>query len=158
VDEEQTVRRTMSILMVTAAVAMGPMAGSAGAAATTSTSRWSETEVEDGLYCHGEEALATWVYDVVEHVTVRPDGRESVTANIRAVVTWSQHGEDFEARATVNYRFTEGWSKYIAKGTGTGSLGTRVRFDEVIQARRTADGYDIKQYRDDVYCTTPAGG
>jgi hypothetical protein len=156
VDEGRPVKRTMSMLMVSAAMMVGPLTGSA-VAATSSTIRSSETMVDEGSYCHGEVAVATWVYDVVEHATVHPDGRESVTANIRARVTWSQDGEDFETRLTINYRFTDDRSKYLAKGTGVGSLGTRVRFDEVIQARRTADGYDIKQYRDDVHCT-PARG
>jgi hypothetical protein len=150
------VKRTLSIFAVAAAVAMGPLAGPA-AAATTSTIRSSETMVEEGRYCHGEVAEATWVFDFVEHVTVRPDGRESVTGNVRSQVSWTQDGEDFVARLTINFRFTDGWSKYVVKGTGEGSLGTRVRFDEVIQARRTADGYDIKQYRDEVHCT-PARG
>lgn len=149
-------RRMMSMLVMTAVVAMGPLAGSA-AAATTSTVRSSETMVEEGYYCNGEVADATWVYDIVQHTTVHPDGRESVTANIGAEVTWTQDGEDFLARLTVNYRFTDGRVKYVVKGTGAGSLGTRVRFDEVIQAAITPDGYDIKQYRDDVYCT-PARG
>jgi hypothetical protein len=73
--------------------------------------------------------------------TVHPDGRESVTANIHAQVSWTQNGEDFVARMTVNYRFTDKWAKYVVKGTGVGSLGTRVRFDEVIQAAITADGF-----------------
>jgi hypothetical protein len=150
------VKRTLSIFAVAAALAVGPLAGAA-AATTTSTVRSSETMVEEGRYCHGEVVEATWVYDVVEHVTVRPDGRESVTANVRAQVTWTQEGEDFVARLTVNYRFTDGWSKYVVKGTGEGSLGTRVRFEELIQARRTDDGYDIKQYRDELHCT-PARG
>jgi hypothetical protein len=149
-------KRTMSMLLVSAALTMGPLTGSA-AAATTSTVRFSETMVEDGVYCYGEVAEATWVYDVVEHATVHADGRASVSANIRAAVTWTQDGEDFVARLTINYRFTETRSKYIVKGTGIGSLGTRARFDEVIQVAITPDGYDIKQYRDDVYCT-PARG
>jgi hypothetical protein len=56
-------------------------------------------------------------------------------------VSWTQNGEDFVARMTVNYRFTDKWAKYVVKGTGVGSLGTRVRFDEVIQAAITADGF-----------------
>lgn len=145
-------RRTMSMLVMIAAVAMGPLAGSA-VAATTSTVRSSETMVEEGYYCNDEVAEATWVYGIVEHTTVHPDGRESVTANIRAEVTWTQDGEDFVAQLTINYRFTDGWVKYVLKGTGVGSLGTRVRFDEVIQAAVSSEDYDIKQYRDDVYCT-----
>jgi hypothetical protein len=151
-DKDRPVKRTISILMVSAVMVMGPLAGSASAA-TSSTVRSSETVLDDGIYCYGEVALATWEYDIVEHTTVHFDGRKSVTANIRAEVTWTQDHEDFVARFAINYRFTDKRSKYIAKGTGVGSLGTRVRFDEVIQAAITPDGYDIKQYRDDVYCT-----
>jgi hypothetical protein len=151
-DEDRPMKRTISILMVSAVMAVGPLAGSA-TAATSSTVRSSETMVDDGIYCYGEVAEASWTYDIVEHTTVHADGRESVTGNARAEVTWTQDSEDFVARLTINYRFTDGWVKYIAKGTGVGSLGTRVRFDEVIQAAITPDDYDIKQYRDDVYCT-----
>jgi hypothetical protein len=149
-------KRTMSMLLVSAALTMGPLTGSA-AAATTSTVRFSETMVEDGVYCYGEVAEATWVYDVTEHATTHADGRESVSANIHAEVTWTQGGEDFVARLTVNYRFTETAVKYVLKGTGVGSLGTRARFNEVIQAAITPDGYDIRQYRDDLHCTPPRG-
>jgi hypothetical protein len=149
------VKRTLSIFAVTAAVAIGPLTGSAGAA--TTTVRGSETMVEEGRYCDGELAEATWVFDFAEHLTVRPDGRESMTANVRSQVTWTQGGEDFVVRATSNYRFTDSWAKIVVKGTGEGSLGTRVRFDEVIQARRTGEGYDIKQYRDEVHCTPGRG-
>jgi hypothetical protein len=145
------VKRTLSIFVVAAVVAIGPLAGSAAAA--TATVRGTDTMVEEGRYCHGEVAEATWVFDFVEHVTVRPDGREMVTATVRSQVSWTQDGEEFVVRATSNYRFTDGWAKIVVTGTGEGSLGTRVRFDEVIQARRTADGYDIKQYRDEVHCT-----
>jgi hypothetical protein len=149
-------KRTMSFLLVGAAMTMGPLTGSA-AAATSSTVRSSETMVEDGVYCYGEVAEATWVYDVVEHATIHADGRAVVSANIRATITWSQDGEDFVARLTINYRFTEARSKYIVKGTGVGSLGTRARFDEVIQVAITPDGYDIKRYRDEVHCTPVRG-
>jgi hypothetical protein len=152
IDKDRPVKRTISILIVSAAMAMGPLAGSA-TAATSSTVRSSETMVDDGIYCYGEVAEAIWTYDIVEHTTVHSDGQKSATANIRAEVTWTQDDEDFVARFAVNYRFTDKQAKYIAKGTGVGSLGTRVRFDEVIQATITPDGYDIKQYRDDVHCT-----
>jgi hypothetical protein len=156
VNEDRAMKRTMSFLLVGAAMTMGPLTGSA-AAATSTTVRSSETMVEDGVYCYGELAEATWVYDVVEHATIHADGRAFVSANIRATITWSQDGEDFVARLTINYRFTEARSKYIVKGTGVGSLGTRARFDEVIQVAITPDGYDIKRYRDEVHCTPVRG-
>jgi hypothetical protein len=67
------VKRTKSEWMAAAAMAMGPLAGSA--AATPSTVRSRETMLEEGRYCDGDVAEATWVYDVLEQVTVRPEHR-----------------------------------------------------------------------------------
>jgi hypothetical protein len=151
--KEELMRRMTFTLLLTAGLLTSTWAPPAAAKAATFTERGSAVEVEPGLYCYGEEAEATWVYDYVLHITIRPDGQSMFVGSFRAEVSWSQEGEDFLVHAVVNQRFTDQSSTVLAKGTGVGSKGTHVRFDEVIQARMSPDGFELKMSRDDVLCT-----